>query len=128
MMTKELADVLRKAGEILKDPENRTTEVLAKSEEGLVVNPKSPHACKFCLFGAIFHCLPDYYPHPGRPQTVFSWPITMEDEDRIARFLYGHSDICLATAWDTADTEEQDRIVNALLNVRYLEANGSSSV
>lgn len=93
-------------GELLRKPENRCRGVSARDKYKYGVPADSISACQWCLVGALAKITGDVF---------FLWQ--SEFADQLSQYLFGRRQLILASQWDSATTEEQDRIVKALLEV-----------
>jgi hypothetical protein len=91
-MTKE--QVLRAAGELLKDPKNRCVGQYRKVD--------SDGNCSYCLAGALAEVIP-----PGT--------VALHEAFKEVHKKYGYSHWPSANMWDAATPEKQESIVQWLL-------------
>lgn len=101
-MASTMNEILRKVGEVLKDPAKRCRGDLAQDANGNTIAPESPEACRFCLEGALYHVL-------GGQVDEYT-----NEFSALAEFMGGYT--AFWRKWDNASDIEQDAIVDNLLN------------
>jgi len=83
--------MLEKAKNLIRNPDNWTTEKYARDANGVSVNPKSPEACKFCVLGAIMNIQ----------------GVNCDDLDYVSRILYKATGYLNISSFNDSHTHKQ---------------------